>query len=100
MKPLSERDYQLSMRTSPRSPHAENNQGLRDLLVHRLRDADKAVVRLPRQKSGTAPGHFRVHCEPCGQWFALAAWGEEFQCPHCDQLYALEYAVFSAVPRP
>jgi hypothetical protein len=102
MKPLSERDYQLSMRTSPRSPREERNEGLRSLLVHRLRDAAKAVVRLPnRTNIATADsGHYTVHCEPCSRWFPLPDWGEEIKSPCCGQVYVLELAVFSALPDP
>ncbi|QDN94916.1 hypothetical protein FNV58_00890 (plasmid) [Streptomyces sp. RLB1-9] len=103
MKPLSEPDYQLSMRTSPRARADERNQGLRSLLVHRLRDAAKAVVRLPNRTSiATAhSGRYTVHCETDNIWFGLPDWGEEIECPgECGQIFALEFAVFSAVPAP
>lgn len=102
MKSLNEPDYRLSMRTSPRARHEEDNEGWRSLLVHRLRDAAKAVVRLPN-KADIATAHsgcYTVHCEPCGKWFGLPDWGEEITAPCCGRVFALEFAVLSCVYGP
>jgi hypothetical protein len=97
--PLSSRDYRLSMRTSPR-PQGREDEGLRSLLTHRLRDAAKAVVRLPLKSNiaTAALKKYSVYCEPCRDWLRLPQWGEEINCPKCGRLYVLELAVFSAVP--
>ena len=99
--PLEDRDYKLSMNASPRARDPQRNKELRSMIVHRLRDAAKAVVRLPNKTDiNTAhAGHYAVHCEPCVRWFPLPAWGEEIECPHCGGLFALELAVFSAIER-
>ncbi|MFD8650670.1 hypothetical protein [Streptomyces mirabilis] len=100
---LSPRDYHHSMKLSPRSKGRDREDGLRSLLVHRLRDAAKAVLRLPLTDNiATAEDaqRYKIHCEPCGKWFPLNGWAEELQCPHCSQLYVIEFAVFSAVPAP
>ncbi|MEU6362214.1 hypothetical protein [Streptomyces albidoflavus] len=95
---LSPSDHRLSMRISPR-PHGEDSTALRTLLVHRLRRAAKAVVRLPLAKDAAAADKasaYTVFCEPCGKWFALPAWGEEIECPRCERLFVLEFAVLTA----
>jgi hypothetical protein len=90
------------MRLSPRARDDGRNDGLRSLLVHRLRDGLKAVVRLPNKVNiATADsGHYNVHCEPCGEWFVLREWGEEVQHAKCGRVYALEVAVFSLIEEP
>jgi hypothetical protein len=96
---LSSQDYGLSMKVSPRARDAGRNSGLRSLLVHRLRSASKAVLRLPLGDniSQARLGAYNVHCEPCEEWFNLPDWGEEVICPRCDRVYALELAVFSEI---
>lgn len=99
---ISRRDYQLSMRLSPRARSGESNDGLRSLYVHRLRDALKAVVRLPNKTNIVTAdaGRYNVHCEPCGDWFVLREWGEEMRHDKCGRVYALEMAVFSQIEGP
>jgi rRNA maturation endonuclease Nob1 len=89
------------MRTSPRSKDPRRNEGLRSLVVHRLRNAAKIIVRLPvsRNINTADSGSYNVHCEPCAYWFTLPDWGEEIKCPRCGGLFALEFAVFSAIPK-
>ncbi|MFJ6752353.1 hypothetical protein ACIQNI_29840 [Streptomyces sp. NPDC091266] len=97
---LSKSDFRLSMRIGRKPVEDRDDENLRSLLVHRLRGATKAVVRLPL-KTNIATAELKkysVHCEACGIWFAMPEWGEEVQCPKCERLYALEMAVFSAVP--
>ncbi|TLQ39195.1 hypothetical protein [Streptomyces marianii] len=98
--PLSRRDFKLSMAISPMKRNGPETEALRSLLVHRLRDARMAIARLPLKANLATAGlkKYSVHCEPCRSWFDLPEWGEEFTCPKCRQLYALELAVFSAVP--
>ncbi|GAA3087540.1 hypothetical protein GCM10020000_87970 [Streptomyces olivoverticillatus] len=94
---LTRRDFKLSTVISPKPK--EGDQTLRGLLVHRLRDAHKAVLRVPL-KANLATARrkdYSVHCEPCGKWFALPEWGEEVECPKCKRLFALEFAVFSVI---
>lgn len=98
--PLSRIDFRLSMRISPMRPNRPDEEGLRSLLVHRLRGAAKAVARIPLNANIATAGlkKYSVHCEPCRAWFNLPEWGEEVTCPRCRRLYVLELAVFSAVP--
>lgn len=92
---LSQQDYALSMRTSRRSARGDAD-GLRSLLVHRLRPGVKAVLRL-RLSTPLDSLNYRVHCEPCDRWINVEGGGEDFRCPCCRTLYRLEYAVFAAV---
>jgi hypothetical protein len=98
---LNKPDWKLSMQLSPRARRGETTE-LRSLLVHRLRSAAKAVLRLPLQANiATATaGAYTVHCEPCARWFTLPDWGEEIRCDKCRRLYALEFAVFSEIKDP
>jgi hypothetical protein len=100
---LSDRDWQLSMRTSPRSRSDARNSGLRSLIVHRLRDKGKAVVRIPLKRDlATADGadDYNVYCEPCDAWFVLRDWGEEVCHDKCGRVYTLEFAVLSEIKDP
>jgi hypothetical protein len=98
---LDPRDHKLSMKVSPRAKEENRNEGLRTLILNRLRDAEKAVLRLPLKRNiATADeaSAYNVHCEPCDIWFRLPDWGEEVRCPgKCKGLYVLESAVFSKV---
>lgn len=97
---LSRRDFKLSQAISPMGWNGPDVEGLRSLLVYWLRGAAKAVVRIPPTAGLVAAGmkEYSVLCEPCRAWFDLPAWGEEVTCPKCGRLYALELAVFTAVP--
>lgn len=69
MSPLSDRDFKLSMRVSRKGNKYEDGSKLRNLLVHRLRFARKAVLRIPLKKNLATAGinTYSVHCEPCGK---------------------------------
>lgn len=97
---LDPRDYKLSMKVSPRAKEENRNEGLRTLVLNRLRDAEKAVLRLPLKRNiATADeaSAYSAHCETCGEWFTLREWGEEIRHDKCGQVYVLESAVFSKV---
>lgn len=96
---LSRRDFKLSQAISPMRWNGPDVEGLRSLLVYWLRDAAKAVVRIPPKANLATAGlkKYSVYCERCRAWFGLSAWGEGVTCPKCGRLYALELAVFSAV---
>jgi hypothetical protein len=90
---LSEQDWSLSMKISPRRRDGREIHPLRSLLLHRLTDDLKAVWRLPLGgRSGPS-----VFCESCQAWFAPGFVLDEVTCPGCDQLYELEFAIFRAV---
>ena len=93
---LSDADWQLSMHTSRRRREGEP-EGLRSLLVHRLRRSAKAVMRMRLSNNLATSRDYGVRCEPCKKWVNTEGAGEEFRCPHCGGLYILEYAVFSRV---
>lgn len=98
--PLRGRDYQLSMRVSPRARNDFENDGLRSLLVHRLRDAAKAVARISLKRdlaTADTADAYNVHCEPCDAWFVLRKWGEEVVHEKCGRVYVLEMAIFSEI---
>lgn len=102
---LTSRDYQLSMLTSkrPRGGASSRDEGLRSLLVHRLRNASKAILRIPLKRNlATAEdaANYSVYCEPCDEWFVLDGWAEEVRHDKCKRLYVVEYAVFSLVEEP
>lgn len=108
---LREDDHELSMRLSPRT-RAERDgapsRETRSLIVHRLRDAPKAVRRLSMSRDlATADDEdYSVYCEPCGEWFQGSRWGEDgpdwaegddFLCPTCGRLYVAETVIYSMV---
>ncbi len=94
---LSPEDYRLSMRVSARAK--TDTPDLRTLLIHRLRAAPKAVLRLSNARDlATADmDRYGAYCEPCGQWIKRPDWGDDWECPYCHTLYRIEVAVFSAV---
>lgn len=94
---LDSRDFRLSMRIGRRRRDGREVHALRSLLVHRLRDGAKAVLRLPLAKS-LASSAYGILCEPCNTWMQVKEMGEEFPCPQCGRVFALEFAVFSVVP--
>ena len=88
------------MRISKRGRNDNDDTSLRSMLIHRLRDASKAVLRIPlRSNLATADRaeDYSVHCEPCNAWFTLPEWGEEIRHGKCGRVYALELAVFSEI---
>jgi hypothetical protein len=94
---LSPRDYSLSMRVSRRTKNGQDD-GLRSMLVHRLRDAAKLILRVSLKEDLTnASAKYSLHCEPCDRWHSLDAWAEEIVCPGCERVYAVEFAVFSEI---
>lgn len=92
MSNLNDDDYRLSMRISARSKRGER-EGLRSLLVHRLRPAAKAVGRVPL--SGGAPS---VYCEACDVWHRVGQWPMRFRCTGCARVYVVECAIYRALP--
>lgn len=93
---MSQADYDLSMGISRRSRRS-NERKTRTLLVHRLREGAKAVLRMPLKKSLTSP-EYNIYCEPCREWMGLERTGEQFTCPGCERVYILEFAVFAQLP--
>ncbi len=82
-------DRELSMRIAPRG---RRNDNLRTLLVHRLKDTLKAVLRL-----SIATGRTNVFCEPCGQWMVVEGFPAEWTCPRCQRKYAAEMIIYEEV---
>jgi hypothetical protein len=95
---LTEADYRLSMGVSQRRRHGKERLGLRSMLIHRLRPAPKAILRLSNSRSMPAPPEeFNVFCERCGQWVDNPDWADDWTCPGCGTLYATEMVIFSAI---
>lgn len=89
-------DYHLSMATSRRRRGGEVHP-LRSLLVHRLREASKAVLRMRMSSNIATCRQYQIYCEPCGKWVDAIGAGEQFDCPRCGGVYVLEYAVYSRI---
>lgn len=98
---LSSRDFRLSKSISPNGSRGAEQDTLRSLIIHRLRNTPKAILRLPLKKNiatATRAANYSVYCERCQDWFTLPQWGEEVSHPACGRLFVLELAVFTAVP--
>jgi hypothetical protein len=93
MERLSDEDFQLSMRISPTARDAENNEGLRSLLVHRLVPGPKAVWR----RSIADESKMALYCEPCRRWSRVLSFNEEFSCEGCRRVYRVEFSVLEEV---
>ena len=87
---MNDVDFDLSMRISRRGK--ADSEELRSLLVHRLRDTKKAVLR-----ASLRDDRFSIYCEPCDKWTYAdeVEWDEELDCPHCGRVYELEFSVYS-----
>lgn len=95
-------DLRLSLAASPRRRRNQDRfLNLRNLLVRRLRPGVKAILRLRVREDirNADAGKYTVYCEPCCRWFRFTAWGEEFECPECGSLYAIEFAVYARIEK-
>lgn len=91
-------DWKLSMAVSKRPRNRDDDVPMRSLLVHRLREGSKAVLRLPLSRP-LARAAYNVFCEPCGRWTKdVGEGGDEYACPDCGRIYVMEFAVFSVLP--
>lgn len=89
--PLDEADYRLSMRISRRRQDRQEVHRLRSLLVHRLRQATKAVFRVALSGAGNG-----IYCEGCGRWAGpLSTPPPMFTCPRCSRRFEVEFVVYS-----
>lgn len=90
---LSEADWRLSMRISPRAKRDADNQGLRGLLLHRFSDTNKAVARV-----GLRNHTISIYCEACDTWTRLDDFplDYEYDCS-CGRSYRAELVVFEEV---
>jgi hypothetical protein len=94
---MSPDDWKLSMLISKRPRRGDTENGLRNLLVHRLRSGPKAVLRVPLSKNLDKVRRASIFCEPCGRWMGIDGDGDEYQCGECQRVYVLEFAVFSVI---
>jgi uncharacterized protein YbaR (Trm112 family) len=95
---LTDKDWDLSMFLSRRGKADGEGRTLRSLLVHRLRLGEKAVLRVPLSENVKRINKRQsIYCEPCGQWFPVDRGGEQFDCPECERMYVMEFAVFAEV---
>lgn len=93
---LNKPDHKLSMLISPRARRATHNLDLRTLLVHRLVDSYKAVLR----RSNTRQDRVAILCEPCEKWVPAngrADLPSEWECPHCARTFRIECAIYGEV---
>lgn len=88
-------DYNLSMAISARG--RTEPAGLRSLLVHRLSEGRKAVLR-----RGLRNTHkLSLYCEVCRRWVAHCSGAppNEWVCLSCKTWYRVEFAVYAAIQR-
>jgi hypothetical protein len=81
----------LSFRIAPRAKNDADNLDLRTLLVHRLSETWKSVLRAPLRRAGRAS----MLCEQCDKWASVV--GDvptEWTCPTCRTVYVMEFAVY------
>jgi hypothetical protein len=89
--PVKDEDYRLSMAMSPRGRIPSDE--LRQLVVNRLSDTEKAVLRrsLSRDK-------ISVFCEPCRRWTsAVNDVPDVYQCERCGRRYRIEFVVYEEI---
>ncbi len=88
---LDDDDFKLSRRIAPPARDAENNTDLRTLLVQRLSETWKAVMRVPLRRAGRAS----MFCEHCERWYpVIGDMPVEWACPDCGSVFVLELAVY------
>lgn len=94
-KLLNDGDWKLSMRLSRRG--RLNSDALRSLLIHRLSDTPKAVVR--RSLRHELHNSLSVFCEACERWVSLpeGAITSEFGCTLCDRRFRVELVVYEQI---
>ena len=91
-------DWALSMTISKKPKDSAGDLPMRSVLVHRLRTGAKAVLRKPL-KSALSAQTYGVYCEPCEKWTRDGSdGGDEYECPGCQRIYVLEFAVFAVLP--
>lgn len=96
MQRMDKRDYDLSMAISPKARRAEDNEGLRSLLVHRLMDGWKAIAR----RAIKDEDRVMVYCEHCRHWSPVRtpdAIPTQWECGSCNRLYRMEFATYEEV---
>jgi hypothetical protein len=97
MAQLDDADWRLSMATS-RKPKVERFT-TRNLLVHRLSDTVKVVLRRPLRDS-VARGEvtrLSAYCEPCEQWVASPGIPDIYRCEVCRRQFRIEFVVYEEV---
>lgn len=90
---LSEQDYVFSMRLSPRGNRV--TEPLRSLLIHRLRNAFKAVLRISIIKTLNGDDLFGLYCEACDKWFYDQKVSLEKVCPVCNRIFVPEFILYT-----
>jgi len=95
-------DRKLANRISTRSTNKQGTTGpLRQLLIHRLRPAYKAIWRVGlKDRIHLAPTKGHIYCEPCNQWFPANSGTDEFTCPVCDRMYVQELTIYTCFDDP
>lgn len=89
---MKDEDYRLSMRVSPRGKI--DSAELRQLLINRLSDTDKAVLRRSLRKNNLG-----AYCEFCERWTArdLDDVPDVFQCSGCERRFRIELVVYEEI---
>lgn len=93
---LSESDHKLSMQISPRRRRHAEPEVLRTLMVHRLTNSEKLVLR-----RSLGSDNVSGFCEPCGLWTLTMAddpeYGVELSCTDCRRRFRFEFAIYEEV---
>lgn len=84
---MRDEDYRLSMKISPRGRIPTDS--LRQLLVNRLSDTYKAILRRPLRGGGNS-----VYCEECDWWQKATGFPATWTCRRCNRSFRIEFAVY------
>lgn len=90
--PLDDADYRLSGKISRRSPTLPDPPGLRTLMVHRLSDSFKAILRRALHSH-----EISVFCEACEKWTHSKTLPGEWHCTTCDRRYRVEFVIYEEI---
>jgi hypothetical protein len=88
--PLDPDDLKLSHRIAPPSRDPVNNVRLRALLVKRLSETWKSVLRVPLRRAGRTS----IFCEHCDRWNNLEDVPQQWLCPECGTEFVIELVVY------
>lgn len=93
MAKMKDEDYKLSMTISPRGKI--NSAELRQLLINRLSDTYKAILR----RSLRFQDNVSIYCEDCGKWTRVRDYPPLWTCPECNTTYRMEFAVYEEMEK-
>jgi hypothetical protein len=90
--PLKDDDYQLSMKIARRGKL--DSPDLRSLIVNRLTDTLKVILRRPLSDKARSYG---VFCEHCQRWNNATEVPEELTCDGCNRRFRIETVIYAEI---